>query len=68
VGKTPTVSRGFAQYEHDGEILGCLGKHWVPDPVLFGAVGILNQNPNFPTLFVDMFVSLYFWLCFFVGK
>ena len=44
MGKTPTISRGFARYEYDGEILGCSGKHWVPDPVLFGAVGIPNQN------------------------
>jgi hypothetical protein len=51
VGKTPTISWGFARYEYDGEILGCSGKHWVPDPVLFGAVGIPNQKYNFLTLF-----------------
>jgi hypothetical protein len=65
VGKTPTVLRGFAWwYEHDGEILGCPGKHWIPDPVLFGAVGIPNQKTISLPHFFDMFVSCVLVGCF----
>ena len=70
MGKTPTVSRGSARHEHDGEILGCSGKHWVPDPVLFGAVGIPNQNPTSLPCFVHMFCAfMLLVVCFwFLGK
>jgi hypothetical protein len=70
VGKTPTVSWGSAWYEHDGKILGCSGKHWVPDPVLFGAVGIPNQNPTSLPCFVHMLCAFMFLVvCFLVlGK
>jgi hypothetical protein len=44
MGEAPTLTWGTAKHEHDGEILGCSGKHWIPDPVLFGAVGIPSQK------------------------
>ena len=65
MGKTPTVSWGSARHEHDGEILGCSGKHWVPDPVLFGAVGIPNQNPTSLPCFVHMLRAFMFGCVFF---
>ena len=68
MGKTPTVSWGFALHEHDGEILGCSGKHWVPDPVLFGVVGIPNQNPISLPCFVVMGVPLCLVVHFFVER
>jgi hypothetical protein len=38
MGKTPMIKGGLALNEYDGTVLGCTGKHCVPDPVFIGAV------------------------------
>jgi hypothetical protein len=43
IGPTLTWGTG-AKHEHDGEILRCSSKCWIPILVLFGAVGIPNQS------------------------
>jgi hypothetical protein len=62
MGEVPTLTWGTAKHEYDGEILDCLGKHWIPDPILFGAVGIPNQKSISLPCFVDMLCLCVFWL------
>jgi hypothetical protein len=52
MGEAPTLTWGTAEHEPDGEILRCPFKYWVPNPVLFGAVRIPNQNSISLQIFV----------------
>jgi hypothetical protein len=40
MGEASMLKGGLALFAYDGTVLGCTGKHCLPDPVLIGAVEI----------------------------